>query len=119
MNRFLTFAVACGFALSLTATAGAAEEKKKKKKAPGPDLAAIFAKLDANSDKKVSKDEFNAFHGLVEKKEGKEPKGLVAARGEWFKKLDANNDGSLTVEEFSKAKDAIAASPVKKKKDAK
>lgn len=114
MKRFLSLAVILGLAF----TVGAADEKKKKKQAP--DLTAVFAKLDANSDKKVTKEEFDAFKGLATPKpgkEGKEPKGIAEARGDWFKKLDANTDNSLTADEFAKVKDAIAARPAKKKKD--
>jgi hypothetical protein len=119
VNRFLSAAVAFGMLLGLTATAQAADEKKKKKKNEGPDLSALFAKLDTNNDKKVTKDEFNAFKGLQAQKAekaGKEPKGLSAARDVWFSKLDTNNDGSLTFQEFSKIKDVIAANPIQKKK---
>jgi EF-hand domain pair len=118
MKRALTFVFALGLVLCL-ATAAAAEDKKKKKpgKAKGPDATALFGKLDANGDKKVSKDEFVAFKGVGKKADaGKEPKGLATARDEWFKKLDANGDASLTVAEFGKLKQVMAASPAKKKK---
>ena len=117
MTRILTFALT--FSLVLGAgVAGAADEKKKKKN-EGPDLTAAFAKLDTNNDKKLSKDEFNSFHGLQPVKAGKEnkePKGLADARNTWFTKLDTNGDGSLTAAEFAKVKDVIAANPLKKKK---
>jgi len=113
MKRFLSLAVVFGLAF----TVGAADEKKKKDQAA--DLTAVFAKLDKDSDKKVTKEEFNAFKGLAIPKPGKEdkePKGIAEARDEWFKKLDANTDSALTAEEFAKVKDAIAARPAKKKK---
>jgi len=118
MKRLLSAATAFALLFSLVAPAGAADAKKKKKDAKkGPDTAALFAKLDTNKDQKLSKEEFAAFKGLKEpKKEGKEPKGLSAARDEWFKKLDANGDGVLTSAEFGKIKDVIAANPVAKKK---
>src|SRR5262249_15616010 len=99
--------------------AQAADEKKKKKKTEGPDLAALFAKLDTNNDKKLTKDEFNAFKGLQAQKAekaGKEPKGLPAARAVWFSKLAPNTAGTLPVQEVWKTKDAIAANPIEKKK---
>src|SRR4051794_27570672 len=100
MTRLLSVAAALALVLSLAAPAGAADEAKKKKKKDakkGPDTTALFAKLDTNGDKKLSKDEFTAFHGLTEpKKAGKEPKGLVSARDDWFKKLDTNADGSVS-----------------------
>lgn len=114
MKRFLSLAVVLGLAF----TVGAADEKKKKK-GQAADLTAVFAKLDANSDKKVTKEEFDTFKGLATPKagkEGKEPKGIAEARGEWFKKLDANTDNSISADEFAKIKDAIAARPAKKRK---
>jgi len=57
--------------------------------APKPDAAAIFKKLDANNDGKVSKEEF-----LKDKKD-------AAKAEERFKKLDKDGDGFLTPEEFS------------------
>jgi hypothetical protein len=119
MKRVLSVAAVFALLLSLTAPAGAADEAKKKKKdaKKGPDATALFAKLDTNKDKKLSKEEFAAFKGLKEpKKEGKEPKGLASARDEWFKKLDTNGDGSLSAEEFGKIKDVVAANPPAKKK---
>jgi Ca2+-binding EF-hand superfamily protein len=118
MNRFVSAAAVFALVLGVTTTARADDEKKKKKN-QGPDLSALFAKLDTNNDKKLSKEEFSKFTGLAEQKAvkaGKEPKGLASARNEWFKKLDTNNDGFLSAEEFAKIKDAIAASPAKKKK---
>src|SRR5262249_42952797 len=97
-----------------------ADEKKKKKKQAADPTAAVFAKLDTNGDKKLSKEEFAKFTGLGEKKpgkEGKEPKGYASARDDWFKKLDTNNDGFLSPMEFSKIKEVRAANRAKKKKD--
>jgi hypothetical protein len=121
MKRVLSVAAVFALLLSLAAPAGAAAEAQKKKKdaKKGPDTAAMFAKLDTNNDKKLSKEEFAAFKGLKEpKKEGKEPKGLSAARDTWFQKLDTNGDGSLTAAEVGKIKDVVAANPVAKKKKA-
>jgi len=118
MSRFISAAAVLGLLLGLTATAGAADEKKKKKKQATDPTAAVFAKLDTNGDKKLSKDEFAHFTGLGDKKkDGKEPKGYASARDDWFKKLDTNNDGFLSPTEFSKIKEVMAANPVKKKKD--
>lgn len=104
------------FALVLTLAAPASAADKKKKKGKGPDTSALFAKLDTNKDQKLSKDEFASFKGLKEPKNGKEPKGLSAARDTWFTKLDTNGDGFVSSEEFKKIKDVIAANPVAKKK---
>jgi Ca2+-binding EF-hand superfamily protein len=118
MNRILLAAVAVSFMFGLISPALAQDEKKKKKN-QAVDVSAFFTKLDANNDKKLSKEEFNAFKGLQTPKPGKEnkePKGLADARNAWFAKLDANSDGFLTAEEFGKIKDVMAASPAKKKK---
>jgi Ca2+-binding EF-hand superfamily protein len=122
MNRILSFAITCGLCLGLNTVAGAADEKKKKPE--GMDLKALFAKIDTNNDKKISKEEFEAFKGpLTAKatkagKEGKEPKGLAAMKDKIFAKLDTNNDGFVTMEEFSKLKEALAAAKEKAKKKA-
>ena len=118
MVRALSAVVAFAVALALAAPASAQDDARKKKKAAkkGGDAAALFAKLDTSKDRKVSKDEFAAFKGLKEPKEGKEPKRVAAKRDEWFKKLDKNADGSLTVEEFKKLKDVVAANAPEKKK---
>ncbi len=114
MMRILTTVGLFALVLSLAGPASAAGAKKKKK---GPDTSALFAKLDTNKDQKVSKEEFAAFKGLKEpKKEGKEPKGLSAARDVWFQKLDTNGDGFVSADEFKKIKDVIADNPVAKKK---
>jgi Ca2+-binding EF-hand superfamily protein len=118
MTRLLSIAIAFGLVLSLAATADAADVKKKKKKEGNP-LDAVFAKLDTNNDKKISKDEFNAFKGLHTPKPGKEakePKGFAEARNTWFTKLDTNKDGFLTKEEFSKIQEVMKANPPIKKK---
>lgn len=123
MKRILFACAAFAVALVLAAPAAAGDDdtKKKKKEAKkGGDTAALFAKLDANQDGKLSRDEFAAFKGLkTPKKEGKEPPGVAAKRDEWFKKLDANGDGALTVAEFGKLKEIVAANPPEKKKKVK
>src|SRR3954463_12927561 len=90
-------ALAIGTTLSIAADekpAGAKPEAGKpaagaEKKA---DPEAAFKKIDANSDGKISLDEFKA--GPMGKKD-------PAKAEEIFKKKDKNNDGSLTLEEFS------------------
>lgn len=121
MNKFLGLAAAVALVLGLAAPTHADDaDKKKKKKDAASDVTALFAKLDANTDKKVSKDEFDAFKGFATPKPGKEtkePKGLAEQRAEWFKTLDANGDKALSAEEFAKVKEVAVAA--KKKKDAK
>lgn len=65
--------------------AGAAAEKPKR------DPAVVFGKLDANSDKSVTLEEFKA--GM--------PKLDAAKAEQQFSKRDANSDGKLSQEEFS------------------
>ena len=104
-----TCGVMAGFAANLTA---AEEEKKDKKKA---DPAARFAKLDKDSDGKVSAEELKA--GFKKKPEMAE---------KILKAKDKNKDGSLSKEEFvakrtPKKKGDAAKKPAKKpakKKDA-
>jgi Ca2+-binding EF-hand superfamily protein len=55
-----------------------------------PDLEAQFAKLDTNSDKKLTLEEFK----------GKRTGDKADKAGEQFKRLDKDKDGSLTLEEF-------------------
>jgi len=61
-----------------------AQEKKK------PDPEAQFAKLDKNSDKKLSLEEYK----------GKRTGDKATKAEEQFKKMDKDSDGSLTLEEF-------------------
>lgn len=78
--------------LTLTTLAIAADEPKKKV----IDVAAEFKKLDANTDKKLSKEEFAKFT----------PANKKAAANfkadEVFGKLDADKDGTVTEDEFKK-----------------
>ena len=104
--RLLTFAVvALAATLIVTASSRADEpagQKKNKKK--GPDIEAIFKKLDADNDGKLSSTEFaTAMQELRKKKEGAEAKNPAkgAKRAELlFAKLDADKNGSLSLDEF-------------------
>jgi hypothetical protein len=113
-------------------------QKAKKKGAKKADqTAALFKKLDANNDGKLSQTEFaklndaqtalKANNAKKANKPAKANKANKAAKGKkanataaLFKKLDANNDGSLTAAEFGKLKEAQkalqAANPKKKNK---
>jgi hypothetical protein len=118
MTKYLSLAAV--LAVALSPTMARAEDEKKKKKADAPDLTAVFAKLDANSDKKVSENEFAAFKGLATPKptkDGKEPKKIAGQRAEWFKTLDTNGDKTLSGEEFAKVKDVVAAAKKKKQEE--
>jgi hypothetical protein len=80
MKKFLTVALMAGL---FTPALLSAQEKKA-------DPEAQFAKLDANSDKKLSLEEFK----------GKRTGEKADKAGEQFKKLDKDSDGFLTLEEF-------------------
>lgn len=68
------------------------------KPAPKFDPEKIFTKLDANGDKKISKEEMSALAEKLPK--GGDKAGVVFDR--LFQKLDADSDGFLTVDEFKK-----------------
>jgi len=101
---------AIGAAFSLTA-AFADDDKEKKPEKKKADPAARFAKLDADSDGKVTADELKA--GFKKKPEMAE---------KMMKAKDKNKDGSLSKEEFTakrtkKKKDGDAGKGKGKKKD--
>ena len=92
----------------LVVSAVRADDKPKggKEKAKGKvDAEAVFKRLDANEDGKLSKEEFAKFgeqarEKLKEKGKAKNADGRMSEA--IFKRLDANNDGYLTLEEFKK-----------------
>ena len=79
--------------LAITASVHAADDAKGKGKGADPEK--VFAKLDSNSDGKISKEEFMA--GPAAKKD-------AAKAEESFGKKDKNKDGSLTKEEMAPVK---------------
>lgn len=82
MNRLMMIAALLCFGIASTVSAADAEKKKKKAaKKQGPDIAALFNKLDVNQDKKIDKKEFEAFTGLMadaKAKKAKKAKQVVA-----------------------------------------
>lgn len=95
-SRLTPFSV---FALSACLVAGAADEKKEdKKKSAVAETDKYFAKLDADSDGKVTGDEF-AFLPNVMKDAKRAKNNELAAI---FGKLDKNKDKSISSEEFRK-----------------
>lgn len=82
MTRLMMIAALLCFGIASTASAADAEKKKKKAaKKQGPDIAALFNKLDVNQDKKIDKKEFEAFTGLMadaKAKKAKKAKQVVA-----------------------------------------
>jgi len=77
------------FALLVATSFSFAADEKKEGDKPKVDPAAAFAKADANSDGKVSKEEFLKGAKDAAKKEAQ------------FTAKDKDKDGSLTKEEFS------------------
>lgn len=90
--------------LLITSTARADDDKGKGKRAVAGNAEAIFKRLDADGDKKVSKDEFQKIsERLGQLGQGRlTPEMLEKLFGRVFERLDANNDGSLSLEEFKK-----------------
>ena len=87
--------------------AGDDQDKKGRKK---PDPEAAFKKLDANSDGKLSREEFDKMReNLPEKiKERAQGKGNGQFSGKMFDLMDANKDGFISLEEFKKARERVA-----------
>lgn len=81
--------------LLLTAAASQAQDAKQ---TPKLDPEKLFPKLDANSDGKVTKDEFKK---LTEIGQGR-LKGRAELLDKVFERLDANADGALSKDEFTK-----------------
>lgn len=101
------------FAFGCSATLAADDETGAGEKKPGKfggqlDRGKVFAKMDANGDGKVTKDEFKNFQEVVADKLKQAGKGgkLGSQGGDFaakmFDRLDANKDGVLTKEEFEK-----------------
>lgn len=81
------------------------EEKKpgEKKKFEGKfDTSKFFGLLDANSDKKVSKDEIKAFVEKFKEKLGDKADKIAPIIETVFGKMDADNDGFISEDEFKK-----------------
>jgi Ca2+-binding EF-hand superfamily protein len=93
MHRLLGIALAVLMSATLVSAAEDAEKGKGKR-----DGAVVFKRLDANSDGKITAEEF--------KKLGEAGKGRLKDKPEMldrlFKRLDANNDGSLSQDELKK-----------------
>jgi Ca2+-binding EF-hand superfamily protein len=84
-----------------------ADDKPKGDKPKGkhPDPEALFKRLDADNDGKISKEEFAKFADIVREKAKEKGKGKNAngrAADAIFNRLDTNGDGYLSLEEFKK-----------------
>ena len=141
MFRFKVYSIPCLALLAVLFSVGDAEAAKPKPKKVDK-TAALFAKLDTNGDKKLSKDEFAKLKtvkaslkaGKAKKtaKPGKsaKKKASVAKNGKkkagkgkkgngLFEQLDKNKDGVLSPAEFSKLKEVSQVAKAKKTKKAK
>lgn len=120
LRLFTIAAVSVILAFAPTARADDKADKKKNKK-KGPDIEAIFKKMDTNSDGKLSPAEFaKAGDELRKKKDGEAAKKPAKANrfGEaLFAKLDADKNGSLSLEEFRKVREVMKEAKAKKKTD--
>lgn len=92
-------------------TPGSDSKKNKGKGGKKPDLAKVFAKLDKDSDKKVTLEEFSAQKRW--EKAGKEKAAKAFAR------IDKNDDKSITLEEMKASRKKAGARAGKKKEGGK
>jgi Ca2+-binding EF-hand superfamily protein len=112
MTKFIGLATALAILTSWAFPAFAADRAAKKK-----DAEQVFKKLDANSDGKVSKDEFGRLTDRLAKKLGDEKAKEMSSK--LFEKLDADKDGSISAEEAKKLQDVRRDFKKAAKKDAK
>ena len=118
MKRLLTLSAILALFLGNTLCSFADDDKGKGKgKRAVGDPAAMFKKLVANSDGKVSKEEFGKFRDNLPEKIKEKTKGKGSGQGDkFFDIMDANKDGSLTQEEFKSAREKMAERLKKGKK---
>ena len=90
MSRFLSISIVVALTMINFSVSTHAQEKKDKR-----DPAAMFKRLDADSDGKLTAEEFKKLGDMG-------GKGNAERLDQFFKRLDADKDGSLTLEEFKK-----------------
>ena len=109
-----TLAVSEAGAADDAAKAAVKKKAAKKKKAEPLDTAAIFKKLDANSDDKLDAEEFKKLFSVQPEPKGKKGKEVGPFDLDFtFKSLDANGDKFLSAEEFKGVVGAIFPAPKK------
>lgn len=92
----------------------AKKKAKNKKKKMALDTAAIFKKLDANSDEKLDAAEFKKLFSVQPEPKGKKGKELGPFDLDFtFKSLDADGDSYLSAQEFKGIVPAIFPAPKK------
>ena len=95
------------FGISAIADDSAPAKGGEHKKGEGWNPEAIFTKMDANNDGKVSKDEYVASQEERAKKSGHEMKKEdIEAR---FAKMDKDSDGSISKDEWKTATEEMKA----------
>ena len=92
---------ALGLALAITTAPAFGQDDNR-----GARLKAVFPRLDADSDGRLSRTEFDAFAGNMPRMKA-DPKVADAV----FKRLDADNDRGLTTGEFQKLADLAGNTP--------
>src|SRR5262245_50378783 len=83
-----------------TIAAAAPEDQENTERHKRPDAAKMFARIDKDSDGKVSLDEFLAARGRRAQSTDAAPADQTERRTAMFKRLDANSDGFVTADEF-------------------
>lgn len=103
MARRMAMVAAFGLAISTVGTGGDAPRPSGKPgkggKGGGPDRAAVYDKMDANGDGKVTADEYAA--SVADRAPGPGGKAPPAdATAKRFAQLDANGDGTVSKDEY-------------------
>ena len=119
MNRFALFSILSLVLITATVISSEAADKKKKPEATA-DLQKLFKTLDANSDNKLSLEEYKnlAVH-LPKPKTTKKNKDKAPSPPDFegtFKTLDKNSDKFLVFSEFEKVGTLIPLSETNPKK---
>lgn len=105
-KKYLTLAaLAAAFAISGIATAADKKNTTPESRAGAAkqrDPEALFKRLDANGDGKITKEEFEKVRERLQKakRAAATSKGEIGER--ILKRLDTNNDGALSLDEFKK-----------------